>query len=62
MAITNYGYTTKKNGKLVIYGDFRKLNVRTKKDIFSLPFIDEVLNTVVGSETFTFLDGYFGYH
>ncbi len=52
----------KKNGKLVIYGDFRKLNVTTKKDPFSLPFIDEVLNTMVRSETFSFLDGYSGYN
>ncbi len=46
----------KKNGKLVINGDFRKLNVKTKKDPFPLPFIDEVLNTVVGCEAFSFLD------
>jgi hypothetical protein len=52
----------KKNGKLVIYGDFRKLDVTTKKDPFPLPFIDEVLNTMAGCEAFSFLDGYFGYH
>jgi len=52
----------KKNGNLIIYGDFRKLNVTTKKDFFPLPFIDEVLNTMVGCEAFLFLDGYFGYH
>jgi hypothetical protein len=38
----------KKNGKLKIYVDFRKLNVATKKDPFSLPFTYEVLNMVDG--------------
>ncbi len=45
----------KKNGSLE-YVDFRKLNVATKKDPFPLPFIDEVLNTVVGCEAYSFLD------
>ncbi len=52
----------KKNGKLIIYVDFRKLNAITKKDPFPLPFINEVLNIVVGCEAYSFLDGYFGYH
>ncbi len=52
----------KKNGKLKICVDFRKLNVVTKKDFFPLPFTDEVLNTMVGCETYSFLDGYYGYH
>ncbi len=38
----------KKNGKLKIYIDFRKLNANTKKDPYPLPFTYEVLNTVVG--------------
>jgi hypothetical protein len=48
----------KKNGKLRIYIDFRKLNVAIKKDPYPLPFIDEVLNTVVGYEAYSFLNGY----
>jgi hypothetical protein len=42
--------------------DSKKLNVATKKDPYPLPFIDEVLNTVVGYEAYSFLDGYSGYH
>jgi hypothetical protein len=38
----------KKNGKLKICVDFRKLNATTKKDPFPLPFTYEVLNTMVG--------------
>jgi hypothetical protein len=30
----------KKNGKLQICVDYRKLNAQTKKDPFSLPFLD----------------------
>ncbi len=52
----------KKNGKLIICIDFRKLNEPTKKDPYPLPFIDEVLNTITGYEAYSFLDGYLGYH
>jgi hypothetical protein len=52
----------KKNGKLRICIDFRKLNVATKKDPYPLPFIDEMLNIVARYEAYSFLDGYLGYH
>jgi hypothetical protein len=52
----------KKNGKLRIYIDFKKLNVATKKDPYLLPFIFEVLNTVIGYEAYSLLDGYSRYH
>jgi hypothetical protein len=44
----------KKNGKLRIYINFRKLNVATKKDPYPLPFTNEMLNTVVGYEAYYF--------
>jgi hypothetical protein len=46
----------KKNGKLKICIDFKKPNVSTKKDPYPLPFIDEMLNIVVGYEVYSFLD------
>jgi hypothetical protein len=52
----------KKNGKLKIYIDFRKLNAATKKDPYPLPFTNEVMNTVARYETYSFLDGYLRYH
>jgi hypothetical protein len=52
----------KKNGKLRIFIDFRKLNAATKNDPYPLPFIDEILNTIVGYEAYSFLNGYSGYH
>jgi hypothetical protein len=41
--------------------DYRKLNKATKKDHFSLPFTDEMLEWLV-NHSFCFLDGYSGYH
>jgi hypothetical protein len=52
----------KKNGKLIIFIDFKKLNVATKKDPYPLPFTNEVLNIIVGYEAYSLLDGYLGYH
>jgi hypothetical protein len=52
----------KKNGKFRIYVNFKKLNARTKKDLFPLPLTNEVLNAIVGCEAYSILDGYFGYH
>jgi len=52
----------KKNGKLKICMDFRKLNGATKKDPYPLSFIDEMLNTIARYEAYSFFDGYSGYH
>jgi hypothetical protein len=52
----------KKNGKLRIYVDFRKLNIVTKKNPYPLPFMDEVINKIVGHEVYTFLDEFSRYH
>jgi len=54
--------TPKKNGKLKICVDFNKLNAATKKDPYTLPFTNEVINIVAGHEVYTFLDGFSGYH
>ena len=42
--------------------DYRKLNTATRKDHFPLPFIDQMLNRLVGHPHFCFLDGYSGYN
>ena len=52
----------KKNGKWHICVDYRALNKATKKDHFPLPFIDQVLDTLVGKQFFSFLDGFSGYN
>ena len=52
----------KKGGKCRIWVNYRELNKATKKDHFPLPFIDQVLDTLVGKKYFSFLDGYNGYN
>ncbi len=52
----------KKNGKLRICVNFKKLNKATKKNPYPLPFSDELVNIVIGYETYSFLDGYSRYH
>ncbi len=47
----------KKNGKLCICVDYRKLNAQTNKDLFPLPFLDSILDSVVGHEMYSFMDG-----
>jgi hypothetical protein len=52
----------KKNGKLIICIDFKKLSVAMKKDPYPFPFPNEMLNTIARYETYSFLDGYSKYH
>jgi hypothetical protein len=52
----------KKNSKFKIYMDFQWLNVATKKDLYPLPFIEEVLDKVAGHEVYSLLDGFSSYH
>ena len=42
--------------------DYRKLNTVTKNDHYPLPFIDQMLDRLVGHPYFCFLDGYSGYN
>ena len=42
--------------------DYRKLNTATRKDHFLLPFIDQLLDRLVGHPHFCFLDGYSRYN
>ena len=42
--------------------DYRMLNSTTKKDHFPFPFIDQILDQLVGSSYFRFLNGYSGYN
>eukprot|EP00253_Pinus_taeda_P030624 PITA_30624 len=52
----------KKNGDWRICVDYGKLNKATLKDYFPLPFIDQVLDTLAGKSSFSFLDGFNGYN
>nr|GFB03900.1 reverse transcriptase domain-containing protein [Tanacetum cinerariifolium] len=41
--------------------DYRKLNDATRKDHFSLPFMDQMLKRLAENEFYCFLDGFSGY-
>ncbi|RDX96662.1 Retrovirus-related Pol polyprotein from transposon 17.6, partial [Mucuna pruriens] len=41
--------------------DYRRLNLETRMDYFPLPFIDQVLEKLVGKSHYCFLDGFSGY-
>nr|GEW50142.1 DNA-directed DNA polymerase [Tanacetum cinerariifolium] len=41
--------------------DYRKLNDATRKDHFSLPFMDQMLERLARNEFYCFLDGFLGY-
>ena len=45
-----------------VYIDYRKLNSVTRKDHFSLSFIDQILEQLAKQSFFYFLDGYSSYN
>jgi hypothetical protein len=42
--------------------DYTSLNKACSKDLFPLPRIDQVVDSIAGCETLCFLDAYSGYH
>jgi hypothetical protein len=42
--------------------DYCRLNTANRKDHFSLPFIDQMVERLAGHEYYCFLDGYSGYN
>ena len=52
----------KKNGKLRVCVNLKKVNVATVRDDYPLPITDHVLERVAGGEAYSFLDGFLGYN
>src|SRR5438552_3493996 len=52
----------KTNGKWRMCVDFTGLNKACPKDLFSLPRIDQLVDSTSGSELLSFLDAYSRYH
>ena len=52
----------KKNRKIQVYVDYRKLNMVTIIDAFPLPFTDGILNTIAMHGMYSFLDSFSGYN
>jgi hypothetical protein len=51
----------KKDGNGHFYGDYRPLNMQTKRDSFPMPLIDDVLSQMGNSQWFIALDLQFGF-
>ncbi|RDY07800.1 Retrovirus-related Pol polyprotein from transposon gypsy, partial [Mucuna pruriens] len=58
-----FGMTDMKNqhDELRVCINYRRLNQESLKDYFPLPFIDQVLEKLVGKSHYCFLDGFSGY-
>ena len=52
----------KKNNKWSMCIDYTRINKAYPKDPFSLPQIDQVIDSTAGCELLSFLDAYSGYH
>ena len=52
----------KKNGKLRVCVNLKKVNAATVKDHYPLPITDHVLERVAGKAAYSFLDGFSGYN
>ena len=52
----------KKNGKLRVCVNLKKVNAATIRDHYPLPIIDHVLEWVAGKQAYSFLDGFLGYN
>ena len=52
----------KKNKEWIMCVDYTDLNKHYPKDLFGLPWIDEVVDSTVGCELFSFLNCYSSYH
>ena len=52
----------KKNGKIRVCVNYRKLNAGMVTNAFPLPFMDGVLDAMAGHEIYSFLDGFSGYN
>ena len=52
----------KKNSKLRVCIDFRDLNNATPKDEYHMPVADMLIDSALGNEILSFMDGYSGYN
>ena len=52
----------KKQGTIHVFTDFRDLNKAYPKDNYPTPLIDQIIDSCVGTEVFSFMDGFFGYN
>ena len=52
----------KKNGKLHVCIEFRDFNNATPKDEYHMPVVDMFVDSALGNEILSFMDGYSSYN
>ena len=60
--LANVVMVKKSNSKWRIYVDFTDLNKACPKDNFPLPWIDQLVDSIVGHKLLTFMDDFSGYN
>ena len=60
--LTNTVVVKKKNEKWHVYVDFTDLNKAWPKDLFPMPWIDQLVDATVGHPQMSFLDAFQWYH
>ena len=60
--LANIVVVKKKNGKWRVCVDFTDLNKACLKDLFSMPWIDQLVDAIAGHPRMSFLDAFQGYH
>lgn len=60
--VSNIVTVNKKQGTIRICIDYRDINRSYPKDNYSTPYIDQIIDDCVGSEIFSFMDGFSGYN
>jgi hypothetical protein len=51
----------KRDGNRRFYGDYKPLNMQTRRDSFPMPLIDDVLSKMRNNQWFSALDLQFGF-
>lgn len=60
--VANLVLARKKNVNIRLCIDFRNLNKASKKDNYLIPFMENILQCISGSEMLSLLDGFSGYN
>jgi hypothetical protein len=60
--VANLVPVRKKSGEIRLCVDFRNLNRASEKDNYPVPPMEQLLQTVSGSDIFSLLDGFSGYN